>query len=628
MAGKILGLEIGLHGVAGVVLEKKGKSMAVIQAAYALCQEGARDTSHPDEPDHDKIKSDETKSNASPSRALAFGDALGRVLSNMDTTGCTAWGVAFHAGMLSFRTLSFPFGSPSKIRSTVDYEISSYLPLIEGDYITDFRILRGPLAGEEDGGFFYRDASAGTSVLTASVPGHVVETCLEILDEKGIRPDFITVTGVPPTSRKSLWGLNSQKNAGGIRKNIRLQGADRQDAHKQGAHRQDAHRQDAHKQSAHRQDAHKQDAHKQDAHKQDAHKQGAHRQGADVNSLILLEGGLNGITATFIYNRTLLALRTFQPSPPSDSFQAPPSSGSFQAPPSLGSFLSLSPDFIDTMIHQTIIALNIRHDIEMNPVGAYLISWEPALSPGVPWNLPLSKITVQGLTLREMISPDEILLPDYMQPFTKHNSYGSGEIYLNAVMAGHLSNTGHPPFNFCRGPYAGESFFLKYGKNILLLSFFMLLCFTAAVFNIKHETGLLKKELKDLDSEMVAIFTRAFPEETTIVDPLMQMKVKIRDAQRGDQTMPGHDSLSSAYVIDVLKEISSRIPDEIDVEINRFLFGEGRVVMSGTTDNFNAVNQIQTRLEQWDGFALVTISSATAEKNGNRVKFDFTIRLH
>jgi hypothetical protein len=55
--------------------------------------------------------------------------------------------------------------------------------------------------------------------------------------------------------------------------------------------------------------------------------------------------------------------------------------------------------------------------------------------------------------------------------------------------------------------------------------------------------------------------------------------------------------------------------------------GEESVLISGNTDTFNAVDEIQNRLDGSDLFGKVTISSTNRERSGNRIQFKMRIEL-
>ena len=80
-------------------------------------------------------------------------------------------------------------------------------------------------------------------------------------------------------------------------------------------------------------------------------------------------------------------------------------------------------------------------------------------------------------------------------------------------------------------------------------------------------------------------------------------------------------------VIDILYELPAKIPDSIDLEITRLVLNPGRLVLSGTTGNYNQVDKIKGLIESSKLFNQVRISSATADKTGNTIVFKFIIDL-
>ena len=79
--------------------------------------------------------------------------------------------------------------------------------------------------------------------------------------------------------------------------------------------------------------------------------------------------------------------------------------------------------------------------------------------------------------------------------------------------------------------------------------------------------------------------------------------------------------------IDILNEISSRIPAELDVELTNFVRGEDNLVISGHTDSFNNVDDMKSRLEQSEILKNITINAANLEKSTNRIQFKLKIDL-
>jgi len=84
---------------------------------------------------------------------------------------------------------------------------------------------------------------------------------------------------------------------------------------------------------------------------------------------------------------------------------------------------------------------------------------------------------------------------------------------------------------------------------------------------------------------------------------------------------------STQPVIDIIYEISSLIPKQIDVDLDRMVIDEESVMISGQTDTFNSIDDVKNRLEQSDIFETVTISSANMDRTDNRVRFKLKVML-
>ncbi len=618
MNEKILGIEIANKGVYGVIIRKSRAGIAVIHSCHIPCHDPSFASSHYFHSNHadpyninselikgkktkgknskgknskgknskDKTSKGKTlKSKGEPSGSgsavsaalsssgrerekLFFENALHRVLSELDLTDCTSSAVTFSAGMVSFRTLDFPFKSSAKIRQVLDFEISSHLPLANVNYLTDFILLDNMGSGAEIRSRVRSDLLTGhsplsTPVMTASLPVEIVDACFKALKQKGIQPDLITSNGLLAAGFLMSRNLFTSRNA------------------------------------------------------------------VTDNSFILLETNSHETIITFVYRNSILAIRSFNGIKESA--------------------------FLDIAIRQTLAGVSMHHGIKISLTRCYLISGISGMPHG--WRLKLPGRSIKHLNLFDFISGkalngtsnlsnlisgeplgeplnDSSNLSDLI---SEKPSNGSPELssvsenrWLNAVAAAVICGGRESSINFCQGIYARDSFFQKFRINLLMLSFFILLCFFSFFLNIQYETVLLQRNLDNLDNAITTMFQQTFPEVKTIVEPLMQMKVKIREAETEHALDPGRGGNSAGFsnrVVDILYELSSRIPDNVDVKINRFLFSDGRVVMAGSTDNFNSVDQIKTRLEKSSVFKIVTISSATAEKKGNRVKFNIAIEL-
>jgi len=76
-----------------------------------------------------------------------------------------------------------------------------------------------------------------------------------------------------------------------------------------------------------------------------------------------------------------------------------------------------------------------------------------------------------------------------------------------------------------------------------------------------------------------------------IVDPVQQLRVKIKELKQSNVSRP--ETGTNKRVLDLLKEISQRIPKSLNVHINRMVIDTETVRISGKTDAFNEVDKIK-----------------------------------
>ena len=79
-------------------------------------------------------------------------------------------------------------------------------------------------------------------------------------------------------------------------------------------------------------------------------------------------------------------------------------------------------------------------------------------------------------------------------------------------------------------------------------------------------------------------------------------------------------------VIDLLRDISERIPKELDIKISNMVIDQTTARISGETDNFNTVDSIKNGLDASDFFSDVTISSSKKDRTGKRVQFEIKLQ--
>jgi Tfp pilus assembly protein PilN len=188
-----------------------------------------------------------------------------------------------------------------------------------------------------------------------------------------------------------------------------------------------------------------------------------------------------------------------------------------------------------------------------------------------------------------------------------------------------LYTSGIKTMNLYKRSFDAGRIFAEHKKGLIsigiLMSMLLLLIFGQVYLTFEG----LKQEVHQLDQHIQTVFTTTFPEVQTIVDPLQQMRVKLDERRR--KAALDASSREHIAVIDILNEVSRRIPAGLDIELSRLDLSPESLLIAGETNDFNSVNTINSQLAAYQGFKNTKITSATTDPSGNRVRFKIKIDL-
>ncbi|MFC1859497.1 PilN domain-containing protein [Thermodesulfobacteriota bacterium] len=198
-------------------------------------------------------------------------------------------------------------------------------------------------------------------------------------------------------------------------------------------------------------------------------------------------------------------------------------------------------------------------------------------------------------------------------------------LYNNAIALALTEIMGIKGLNFRKGPFAPKKQWAEHKTSFIKTGMIAAVLLILALTNTIQETRTLSQKIDRLDKQIIDIFKGTFPEVNKIVDPLHQMRVKMKEAHKN--SLSSTDAVKSIRAIDILNTISTLIPAKTDVDFGTLVIGKDNVLINGNTDTFNSVDDMKNRLEKANLFQKVTISSANLEKSGNRVRFKLKIQL-
>jgi len=140
-----------------------------------------------------------------------------------------------------------------------------------------------------------------------------------------------------------------------------------------------------------------------------------------------------------------------------------------------------------------------------------------------------------------------------------------------------------------------------------------------------NDYSLRQKEVQTLRVQGESVFKETLPGISRIVDPVQQLQVEIREMRVGAL---GDAALESDMkMLDLLAEISVRIPSSLNVHVQRLVADRNTILLRGVTDTFNSVDAMKKVLEKSTYFGNVTINSANLAARSSDIRFELRLEL-
>jgi type II secretory pathway component PulL len=207
----------------------------------------------------------------------------------------------------------------------------------------------------------------------------------------------------------------------------------------------------------------------------------------------------------------------------------------------------------------------------------------------------------------------------------EHNKPWEPALMDNALALALMEIQGIKGLNFHKGRFAAKKFIIKYKKYLIKTGIIAASVLALLFFNIITESYTLNRQINRFNRQITGIFQETFPEIKRIVDPFQQMQIKVQEVKKNAVSQTA--TTSQIISIDILNNISNSISESITVDITRMVISPDNVLISGTTDTFEAVDDIKSKLEQIDAFKKVTISSSNKDRSGKEVRFQMKVVL-
>ena len=177
-------------------------------------------------------------------------------------------------------------------------------------------------------------------------------------------------------------------------------------------------------------------------------------------------------------------------------------------------------------------------------------------------------------------------------------------------------------FNFRHGQFALRSEWAALKKGAIFAG--SILCLALIIMAVAAYTNYARKagQAEALQKEMTAIYRQTFPQSKVIVDIPMQMRSGLQELRKQGMFVGAGTS-----PLAVLQEISSRMPDDIVVDVRELTYTMDNLRLEGVTASFDAINRIARSLSQSPMFGDAQISDAKMSLDGSRVDFRLSLPI-
>jgi general secretion pathway protein L len=129
----------------------------------------------------------------------------------------------------------------------------------------------------------------------------------------------------------------------------------------------------------------------------------------------------------------------------------------------------------------------------------------------------------------------------------------------------------------------------------------------------------------NLRDELARIYQQTFPDETTPPDPADTLATRLRESRE----LANHLGVtgSGISVLEVMRLISERIPQNLDVSLSDLRLERHSVRARGYSQDFVTVDKVRAELEKVDWFEEVVLSDVVNEPRRGGKSFSLTIKF-
>ena len=198
------------------------------------------------------------------------------------------------------------------------------------------------------------------------------------------------------------------------------------------------------------------------------------------------------------------------------------------------------------------------------------------------------------------------------------------QVFNTALAAAKRARSPKQSLNFRTGELAAgtsSNNFAGQLKRFAVFGAVALLLFSAGVYLDYHAQALRASQLKE---QIRVIFARHAGQGAVMVDPVGQLKTRLAESQK---TYGLYEGMPDVTVVELLGEISTRIPPAIDLKLTSFYYENKIILVKGEANTMENVSTVKNELANSPHFKEVALGSTSMGPDGSKVNFDLRMEL-
>ncbi len=189
-----------------------------------------------------------------------------------------------------------------------------------------------------------------------------------------------------------------------------------------------------------------------------------------------------------------------------------------------------------------------------------------------------------------------------------------------------LGRTPHSRLNFRQGPFAYRKELAGLRRRLAVAGGLAAALVLLLGGNFYASYTAKARRYAALEAQVQQVYRELFPRGPAPANEVLALRAQT-EALKKELAQVGGLAGSRLTPLDILAELSRRVPRDVRIDVQELVIERDRVRMRAETDSFESVDRIKAELLKFDQIKDVQVSDAKVNANQTAVGFRFTIAL-